>query len=122
MSLEEVETVGGTAVRVLHVHILEQVAALLKDLGLPSGDDGDGPNCNHPSGRCEPWVTIREAWANINAKGHRNHAHSHSTTTFAGCYYVASGFEGGSALNSTVLTLHKGPAGGDAPTPGNIHA
>ena len=35
---------------------------------------------------------MKESWANINRKGHRNSAHNHLTATFSGCYYIQSGY------------------------------
>ena len=36
---------------------------------------------------------MKESWANVNRKGHRNSAHNHLTATLSGCYYIQSGFD-----------------------------
>ena len=103
---------GGAAVRALHLHILTQVPAFLKALGLPDGGGSSG------SAELEPYVTIREAWANVNTNGNWNHEHSHGTTVFAGCYYIASGFsatDDNDTAQATGLKLHHpaSPSGGE---------
>ena len=111
---------GGAAVKALHLHIMQQVGGFLRALGLPDGSS----SANAAAGEA-PFVTIREAWANVNRKGHWNHEHSHGTTVFAGCYYIDSGFEpgggsgseggNGAAAAATGLRLHSPPppGGGD---------
>eukprot|EP01043_Picozoa_sp_COSAG02_P062314 COSAG02_NODE_8566_length_2522_cov_2.058605_2_plen_493_part_00 len=108
--LEEGGTHGGpagAAVKALHLHIMQQVAGFLRDLGLPDGNNSD--NSVHSGKQVAPFVTIREAWANVNQKGHWNHEHAHGTTVFAGCYYISSGFAdvGGESTDAaTGLKLH----------------
>ena len=86
------------AVRGLRAHILRQLAALLQELQITG----------------TPHVSIGESWANINRKGDWNREHSHedrwslTPTTWAGCYYVASGWpedEGANAKSFTGLDL-----------------
>ena len=88
----------AAAVAALHIHIVRQVSSFLAELGLPDGVSGEI--------QMEPWVTIREAWANVNGMGHRNYEHAHSTATFAGCYYVSSGFGEDTSAEYTGLRLH----------------
>ena len=78
---------GGPDARALHLHILTQVSAFLKALGLP-----DGAGRSSAGAELEPYVTIREAWANVNGNGNWNHEHNHGASVFAGCYYISSGF------------------------------
>ena len=59
-----------------------------------------------------PFVTVREAWANVNGKGDSNYEHAHGTSVFSGCYYLASGFEEGDSRAATGLRLHK-PGGAE---------
>lgn len=114
--LEEGATHGGSAgaaVKALHLHITQQVAGFLKDLGLPDGNNSD--NGAYRGEALVPFVTIREAWANVNQKGHWNHEHAHGTTVFAGCYYISSGFDDAGGDNTdaaTGLRLHSPSSGG----------
>ena len=101
----------AAAVATLHAHILRQVSSFLTELGLllPGGKIGA-----EDEEVLEPWVTIREAWANVNGEGHSNYEHTHSTATFAGCYYVASGFGPKAArAEYTGLRLHSRAADSD---------
>ena len=95
---------SGAAVRSLYLHVLQQVSCFLSALGLPDGT-GDG-------GGVAPFVTVREAWANVNGKGDSNYEHAHGTSVFSGCYYLASGFEEGDSRAATGLRLHK-PGGAE---------
>ena len=99
--------------KTLHLHILQQVAGFLRALGLPDGNNSDSGAYSGEG--LAPFVTIREAWANVNRNGHWNHEHAHGTTIFAGCYYISSGFgeDGtGNGDASTGLRLHSPPVRG----------